>query len=182
MDIQPHKHVRSPGRFNPWLVGLALFFVCIFTVNAWMVHLGMESFPGVTTSHHYEKGLAFNSTLQQRREQEDLGVTVRVETSGMVCGREGILRLKVTDRAGTWVTGLHMSGMLYRNVREGWDQPLTLVERAAGRYEARLTPPLPGLWEVRLEADGMMGGAMERLTYHHPLTVESGGGCVDVIQ
>ncbi|MEO5328603.1 MAG: FixH family protein [Magnetococcus sp. THC-1_WYH] len=167
-----HNHVENTENtkkfhLNPWLTGLVLFFVCVFIANGVMIILGMETFNGVTTANHYEKGLAFNETLQQRQKQKKLGLSVDMPNPGLISGVTGLVRMTLRDRTGQPITGVIVHGSLYRNVQEGTDQPVVMQEREPGLYEAQVKPPLPGHWELRLALDSAMGPVF----YNLPLEV-----------
>ncbi|HAT49080.1 MAG: FixH family protein [Nitrospirae bacterium] len=167
-SIDTH-HSESSKKFhlNPWLTGLVLFFVCVFIANGVMIILGMETFNGVTTANHYEKGLAFNETLQQRQKQENLGLSVDLPDPGLVSGVAGLVRMTLKDRMGQPITGVTIQGSLYRSVQEGKDQPVVMQEQKPGLYEAQVKPPLPGHWELHLTLDSAMGPVF----YNLPLEV-----------
>ncbi|MBF0107859.1 MAG: FixH family protein [Magnetococcales bacterium] len=151
------KKIVFPGRVNPWLLGLGAFFLCILAVNVWMIHLGQETFPGVTTENHYEKGLAFDETLKQRRMPREMGVTVSLDDVTLVTGQKGTLRLRLAKKEGVGMSGMRIDGELYRSVRAGVDQKLSFVGTDDGVYKAEVTPPLPGLWELKLRIHTAMG-------------------------
>lgn len=158
---------KKKFHLSPWPTGIALFFVCIFIANGVMIILGLETFSGVTTVNHYEKGLAFNETLQQKQKQETLGLSVHLPDPGLVSGVIGLVRMTLKDRQGQPITGVYVHGFLYRGVKEGEDQPVIMRELEPGLYQAQVKPPLPGHWELRLTVDGTMGSVF----YNLPLEV-----------
>ncbi|MBF0140841.1 MAG: FixH family protein [Magnetococcales bacterium] len=158
----PHKQ-----RLNPWLLGIIISFIVVLGVNAVMIYQSVHTFSGVTTANHYEQGKAFNTLLAERQKQKDLGISVSYSDSGLLKGEMGTIRLSFRDPGGNPLTGIKVTGLLYRNAHAGVDQPVTAVETGSGNYEARVTPPEAGLWEMRLDVTGRMGP----LHFNQPITV-----------
>ncbi|HIJ83372.1 MAG TPA: hypothetical protein HPQ00_04110, partial [Magnetococcales bacterium] len=157
MDDKNHDRVEDRRRLNPWIVALLLFFVFLLGANGFMIYRALTTFSGVTTPHHYEQGLAFNTILAQRKGQNESGVSAWLLDPGLVSGESGKVRLVLKDRLGAPLTGVQVQGVLYRSVQAGMDQPFVMLEQEPGHYETRITPPLPGHWELRLELRGTVG-------------------------
>lgn len=154
-------------RLSPWLLGIIASFVVVLGVNSVMIYQAVHTFSGLTTSNHYEQGMAFNTILAERQQQKKLGVSVFFSDSGLNQGETGTIQLLFRDQAGTPLTGLKITGLLYRNAHAGADQPLTVAETSSGGYETQVTPPEAGLWELRLNVEGYMG----HLHFSQPMTV-----------
>lgn len=155
------------GSLRLWIVSGVVFCVGVLLTNAVFIYLGVDTFNGVTTTNHYEKGLSFNSVLQQRKAQDAMGVVAVLPDPGLTSGVEGTVQLLLKDRMGKALSGFQVQGTLYRNAHAGSDQNFVMKEKEPGCYESRLTPPLPGRWELRLELKGSMG----LLFYDQPLEV-----------
>ncbi|MBF0423526.1 MAG: FixH family protein, partial [Magnetococcales bacterium] len=82
-------------------------------------------------------------------------------------GQPGVIHLLLKDGAGKPLSGMSISGLLYRNAHAGIDQPLTAAQTRDGGYEVRITPPEPGLWELRLQVTG----TAEPMSFSHRLEV-----------
>ncbi|MBF0285818.1 MAG: FixH family protein [Magnetococcales bacterium] len=139
-------------RIEPWLAAIFGLFFVVFIANGTLVYLANSSWNGVTVKHAYDEGLAYNQVLAAQQAQEALGWKAELDGGGLRPGAAGTLSFRLLDRSGQPVTGAVVSGILFRPVHEGVDQPLTFVESAPGSYQAALTPPLPGWWDVKLTA------------------------------
>lgn len=146
----PDRTVRKGFRLEPWPTAIVLFFVVVVGINLLFIRLSATSWTGLVTEKAYDKGLAFNQSVRAQERQDELGWQAALETSGLTVGRESRLTMTLKDRSDRPVTGLTFRGTLFRPVQQGMDQTFELREEEPGRYAARLSPPLPGWWEVRL--------------------------------
>lgn len=121
------------------------FFGVVFAANAVMIGLAVTTFSGLETQGAYEKGLAYNQTLEQAAVQEARGWTqaVALDARGLV--------LTVADAQGVPVRGAIAAARLVRPADAALDRTLPLTEVEPGRYAATLDLPAPGLWLVRSE-------------------------------
>ncbi|MEO5364956.1 MAG: FixH family protein [Magnetococcus sp. WYHC-3] len=148
--VTPGTTAQAPRRrLEPWPLVIIGFFVVVFAANAAFIYLATDTFNGVVVEKHYEKGLAFNQVLEAQRRQNALGWLALVDIGAIKLQQPGTLVMRVSDEQGRPVTGLSGQGMLFRPVASGHDQELRWVEAAPGRYEAVLTLPLPGRWDVK---------------------------------
>ena len=62
---------KAPRRITGWTVfyGMVAFFGVIIAVNLTFVYFALDSWPGLTTQHAYEEGIAYNKTLEQAAAQ-----------------------------------------------------------------------------------------------------------------
>jgi len=136
--------------WGPW-VFFAMFAV-IIAVNGVMVAFAFGTWTGLETHGAYEKGLAYNKTLEAARRQEALGWTVEIA-------------LEPRDADGVWLevtfrdpddrpVRLHtVAARLVRPTHSGHDLEVQLARLQAGRYGTEFTPPLPGQWDIRIKAE-----------------------------
>lgn len=144
------------GRHVLW--ALLGFFALVSAVNAAMVWLALDSFPGRTSDDPYREGLAYNRVLETRAAQRALGwrAEVRFEAAP---GGGALLSASFRDRDGRPLAGLAVRGTLSRPATAGFDRPVRLAETGAGLYTARLSALNgKGWWLLALEARG--GGAV----------------------
>lgn len=143
----PQTDRRSIDRLIPWL--FVLGFLVVIAVNATMVYVALGSFSGLVTDRPYDRGRAYNVTLEARARQDALGWTTRFAMESQGDGQQRLL-LEVVDGAGAPVGGAAVEATLVRPVERGHDRGLALSERGAGRYVGLVTLDLPGLWEARI--------------------------------
>ena len=138
--------------FRPPLTGrhvlamLVAFFLVVFAVNGVFVYVSLQSHPGVTSDDAYRKGLDHNRTLDHADRQNARGWTARVTVV------DGIVEVRLSDRAGAPLTGLAVQGEARRPVHDRADTDLTLLETDTGRYNAIGTKLPAGRWELVLTA------------------------------
>lgn len=138
---------RPVDRLIPWM--FVLGFLVVILVNASMVYVALASFSGLVTDRPYDRGRAYNATLDARARQDALGWTTRFALDAQGDGTQRLL-VEVTDPAGTPVAGATVEATLMRPVERGHDRAVALSERGAGRYAGTVALDLSGLWEARI--------------------------------
>lgn len=149
------KPVPEPGskqRQRDWWIPYSFFgmFACILIANGALVYYAVNSWTGIGTDDAYVKGLAYNEAIAESEAQAKQGWQAELDydASGSLAGR---LTLDLKDRHGAAIEKAEVTALLVRPTHEGHDFAATLAHSGAGRYDADLTFPLEGLWEVRLE-------------------------------
>lgn len=129
----------------PWLVvGLLAIPVTVDVGVIWFV--GSDPTFAVEPQY-YQKAINWDDEMAQRRANDALGWTTRVE---VFPGADGpTLRVHVLDREGQPVTGAQVSAETFHNARASQVLTATLQGDGDG-YSAALAMQRPGLWEVRL--------------------------------
>lgn len=126
-------------------------FLLVILVNGTLIWFAVDTFTGIATEKHYEKGLAYNQALEAAEAQAALGWSAETafESSGPGAGR---LVLDLRDSAGRGVAGARVSALFRRPTTDKEDRSAALTEFAPGRYAATVELGAPGNWELRLEA------------------------------
>ncbi len=137
---------RAPGWWYPWLFVGGLGIVVI--VNGILIYFAVNSWTGLSTDGHYDKGLAYNQTLDAQRQQNSLGWKADFNYNP-----DGNISIRLTDINNKPLDNLKVKAQLYRPSQDDVDYSVDLQPTSAGAYQARLQLPLPGLWEVRLSAN-----------------------------
>jgi len=142
------------------LTGRAVFawvatgFALVIAANGIFAYFAVNSWTGLTTANAYNEGLAYNRTLDQAVAAARLGW--RAEMGW----RDGTAELRLYGRDGLPLEGLSVAARFARPVQEGFDRSVTLAAIGPGRYAAPMELPLPGQWEMTIEARG--AGAVYR--------------------
>ena len=145
--LRPINYDPKRSRWIPW--AFVAGFGVIIAVNAVLVYAALSTFTGVTTSHSYDRGRAYNQVLAEAARQDALGWRPAVAL------QDGVLNVTVTDREGLPVGG-RMEGVLLRPL-EGAELRLDFAAAGPGRFMAFAPLPGKGQWEARLTVVGDQG-------------------------
>lgn len=137
---------RARGRFVPWVIaGFFLSFVLLLSSFVW---IAFAHRPSLVTENAYQKGLAYNQSLEVDAAQKALGWRAKLE---MMDGYT--LRLVLSDKSGRPVAGAKVKAWFVRPSQASMDQSVMMTEKGGGVYEAAMPSPAPGLWEARITAE-----------------------------
>lgn len=138
---------RAPLTGRHVLTMIVAFFLVIFAVNGVFVYVSLQSHPGVTSEDAYRKGLDHNRTLENADRQNARGWKT------VVTAADGVVEIRLSDRAGMPLTGLAVRGQARRPVHDRADTELVLREIGAGRYRAVGTTLSAGRWDLLLSVE-----------------------------
>lgn len=147
---------RARGWWYPWIFVLGMLLV--IAVNAVMITLALDTFPGLATKDAYRQGIAYNQTIAAadaqaaRGWQLNVAVQPAVDHASAGTPRTAAVTATFTDRDGQPIGGLQVEAYLVRPTIEGNDVTAELDELGSGRYAATVTVPLAGQWDVRIHA------------------------------
>jgi nitrogen fixation protein FixH len=136
-----------------WFVG---FFAVVFIANGFFVYFATKSWTGLETEDAYNKGLEYNREIEAAEMQHGLGWAAGLS---LVPRGNGLYRLsaEITDAEGAPVFGLEVEATLKRPVQDGMDQSVMLESVGGGAYKEDVALPVPGQWDVVIEARGLEG-------------------------
>ncbi len=150
------RRKRPDGWWYPWIFVAGMGVVV--AVNAVLVFFATTTYSGLETEGHYEKGLAYNETIERTRRMEAMGwssdVAFETAPGGDGTAIAGRVVARLSDRDGRPLDGLRVRLVVSRPTRDGFDQDLTLAPAAAGTYAAGLDVPMKGQWDFRVVATG----------------------------
>jgi nitrogen fixation protein FixH len=99
---------------------------------------------------YYRKGVAWDSTMAQARENVALGWRVTPALAAFTERDGADLRVTLTDSAGTAISDATVRVSAFYNARAGEVTDTTLVSGRGG-YEGRLPVHRRGVWELRFD-------------------------------
>lgn len=138
------KHAPHPSdKLIPWYI--VLFFVLQAMLFGWFMHVAHVSYTGLVTDQAYEKGLAYNTLIEESRAQDKLDFTSTVTKQG-----ESII-FTLKDRKGADVRADSVIITFFRPAHAGVDFTREMTAQDNG-YAAPVTVPEKGLWELRIHA------------------------------
>lgn len=130
------------------LLVFVAFFGLVFLANGIFLYYAISTFGGGDTSDPYRKGLHYNDTLAEAARQDSLGWREQVA----YLADSGRLTLKLNDREGLPVSGLHIGALIGRPATDRDDFTAKFKEVAGGIYEAEVALG-PGQWILQLQSD-----------------------------
>ncbi|MEM1401356.1 MAG: FixH family protein [Pseudomonadota bacterium] len=142
MTEQPRQ-----SRWIPWVfVGM---FAVIFAVNAVMLTFALKSFNGLSVDGAYDRGLGYNETLADYRDQRALGwkIGFQESQSGPLQSDISLSLLLADDQP---VTVEEITAQARRPTSAGMDFEVSLRHAGRGLYEAQIDWPVAGQWDLRL--------------------------------
>lgn len=152
MSATRYRH-SADAKLKGWHVLLIMmaFFGVMFAVNGIFLYSAITSFPGEDVEKSYAQGLEYNSALEARRAQAELGWTIRAGLTGSDA-RTVAVEIEAAD--GEPVVRMDVQATLRRPVTDAEDIVLSLqADQAAGRYTAPLPHDLaPGQWDLIVRA------------------------------
>lgn len=140
----------SPGfRINGWhvLAGFLAFFVVVTAVDVVMAVDAYRTHSGEVSTSPYEDGLAYDSQLDQQRNQARLGWRM-----ALGLGASGEVRLTAATATGAALDGLRVTGRLERPATEEGRIDLAFQPLGPGVYVAQPSRLPAGAWDARISA------------------------------
>jgi nitrogen fixation protein FixH len=131
---------------------LVAFFGVVFTVNAVMIKVALDTMPGLEVESAYRASLAFNSEAQAAQAQAERGWRVEAHVERDADGRASV-RIEARDHAGVPLTGLAFAARLARPADKRFDRVVELAERETGIYRGMVEEVSAGQWDLVLEAE-----------------------------
>lgn len=153
----------SPGRFGTltgrrFLLLMLGCFAIVFTVNGLLIYKALTTFDGIEIDDAYQRGRAYNQTLDAMAVQAARGwkatVSIAPATSDTAVQHAVHVVVVMTDRAGAPLSGLRMRATFWHPVSVGIDRSAAMHETAPGHFEADFQLASGGNWLLRLAGLG----------------------------
>jgi nitrogen fixation protein FixH len=122
------------------------FFATVFVVNGALIYSAISTYSGLVANEPYRKGLHYNERIAADERQVRLGWRDTLEV-----GRDGHVRMILTQANDRPVRGMRVAGVLGRPSTDRHDIALQLVEVSPGQYEVRTSPLAEGNWLLSLD-------------------------------
>lgn len=147
--MQPPSLPRPSDRWIPWY--FVAFFVILTSVLVPMCIIAVRTNTGVVTEQPYEKGLAYNKTIQSFEEQKALNWHGDLNITPSNDKIHADFYLTDSNRAA--LDKAEVKLWLVRPTHDGQDQNIDLKFSGNGHYQADVILPAHGLWEARVSAN-----------------------------
>ncbi len=142
---------RKAGWWYPYI--FVAFFLVVMGVNFTMAYFATSTFSGLATERPYEKGLAFNVSIEEARKQDDMGWTVDVQVEP-AANHGAHVTVSYRDGDGHAVEGLSVTAQMIRPTAKGHDREVALARVSPGSYATHQELPLAGVWDMNVMARG----------------------------
>ena len=131
-------------RLIPWYFVAA--FAVVFVVNGIFAYVAVSTNQGVVIEHPYETGLAYDDVLAEKYRQEALG------WQSLVSYDHGALQFVLHDAQGKPISGATVTAHIERPIEKGIVKDVFLYETKAGQYQADLSFPTKGQWDITVSS------------------------------
>ncbi|MBM3579297.1 MAG: FixH family protein [Alphaproteobacteria bacterium] len=122
------------------------FFAVVIAVNLVYIYIAKKTWRGVSVEDAYQKGLEYNKTIDQTKQQEKLGwqVNLMQHEEGNKAVR---ILIEVRDRNSAVIKDAKIYAKFRRPIQEGNDFDMsTDTTDSVGKIDVRF--PLPGQWDA----------------------------------
>ncbi len=143
---------KNKALHSPYVWAVFGLFAVVFAVNYAFVKAAVTTSPGLVTEKYYKYGLQQNKFDTQFATQAKRGWKVDLNIDKAIqAGQPSVITLTVADKYAQPITHGHAELRAYRPSNEKHDILLTLKEsNKAGVYQAEITLPTPGIWDMNL--------------------------------
>ena len=136
---------RKRGRIVPWVI--AAFYVAFVSAFIGFVVIAFNNPPNEVTAEAYQKGLAYNRTLDKAAVQDQLGWT------SDTAYENGRVVFSLRDADGQPLPGaVARAWFVHPNLKAN-DRSVDLKDNGHGIYAATIALPAEGLWKVHVTAE-----------------------------
>lgn len=141
------------GKRNPWVIGWFGIIGIFLSVNAIFIVFAITSNPGLVTEDYYEQGRLYEKNAIKRfAEQNRLRWESKLEVPDAISlNTPGTYRFSAVDSRGLPIRNADVKIIAYRPSDATADFTTTLKSIGPGLYQASLSFPLPGVWDLNIK-------------------------------
>lgn len=141
------------GKHNPWVIAWFGIIGVFLSVNTIFIVFAITSNPGLVTEDYYEQGRLYEKNAIKRLVQHNrLQWESRLETpENILLNTPGTYRFSAVDSRGLPIRDADVQIVAYRPSDASADFTAALQPVAPGLYQASLSFPLPGVWDLNVK-------------------------------
>ena len=117
---------------------------------AYLFHVAGDPSALVVEPNYYQKGLHFDDEMAQQRRNAALGWSIQPSVTALP-GGGAELQAALKDAAGRPLDGATVRVVATHNLLADHPDSALLAGRGNGEYDARLSLPRAGMWELRFQ-------------------------------
>lgn len=158
MDIvntirQRYSQDNNDAMRNPWFIAMLGLIVVFLTVNIAFFVFAVTSNPGLVTDDYYEKGREYeNNVISRINARNKLNWQTKFEMPERITANTPeTYRFSAVDTRGVSIMDAEVKFILYRPSNSSADFIQVVDQIAPGLYQASLTLPLPGIWDITIK-------------------------------
>ncbi|MDQ7004130.1 MAG: FixH family protein [Ghiorsea sp.] len=134
-----------------WVWAIFGLFGLVFVVNYFFFSVALSTTSGLVTEKYYKYGLQQNKFDHQYRKQKARGWNVELHLNEpLKINQPHVVELTVMDKYSQPISGAHAEITAYRPSDAKADVVLTMSEVKPGYYQAKMTLPIQGVWDINL--------------------------------
>jgi len=146
MNISQHN---KEAMRNPWVLGLILFLITFVSANALFIYLAFKSPPNLVVEDFYERGERYEETHKQVEKEKALGwVGVILTPAAMRVNQQQDYEIVIHGKNSVALELESVTFNAYRPSDARDDFSTEMEATQPGTYVAKLSFPLPGIWDV----------------------------------
>jgi len=145
---------NSEALRNPWGLTILGIMATFITVNVIFIIVAFVSSPGLVVENYYEAGRAYekNALKMLAATQNTRNWETRLDmTREVFIGKENAIRFTAVDHRGLPIDKADVQLVAYRPSDADEDIITPMNEIAPGLFEAVITFPLKGIWDVNIK-------------------------------
>jgi len=137
---------------NPWVIGWISLIVVVLLVNITMISIAFITSPGLVEKDYYEKGQDYEQNInKQKAARNALAWSYTTHFPAQpVIHTSSHYSFDLLDKYGVVLSDAKVVFSAYRPSDVNADFQVNMIETVSGRYEAKITYPLKGLWQYTI--------------------------------
>jgi nitrogen fixation protein FixH len=141
------------GKRNPWVIAWFGIVTVFLTVNAIFIVFAVTSNPGLVVEDYYEQGRQYEKNAIKRLVAHNkLQWESKLEIpEAITLNKADTYRFSAVDSRGLPINNADVKLVAYRPSDADADFTTTLQPVAPGLYQASLSFPLPGVWDLNVK-------------------------------
>ena len=137
---------------NPWVIGWISLVMVVVVVNITMISIAFITSPGLVEEDYYEKGQDYEKNINKlKAERNALAWSYTTDFPAKpVVNKPSHYSFNLVDKYGVALMESDVVFSAYRPSDANADFAVKMIETVSGRYEAKITYPLKGIWQFTI--------------------------------
>jgi nitrogen fixation protein FixH len=140
---------------NPWVIAWVSLLAVVVIVNITMISTAFITYPGLVEKDYYEKGQDYEQNINKRisaRNALAWTYTLNFPTEPVI-HTSSHYSFDLVDKHGIALSNATVVFSAYRPSDVNADFKVNMIETVAGRYEARVSYSLKGVWRYTISIE-----------------------------